>query len=326
MKKVLPIFISVFLMIMNVLSANASENILRGVDVKRGSDAYTIELISTAPARMTKTIVSANRVIINLKEIGVSSNVSTKFNGNNVIDNVIVEQSGRNSANIMIQGENIAFSNVVFKEPSFVESTEDNIKESFSSLFSILSGSSGNKTVQFGILGIFLIIMFSEIRFIKSKYDEFELEKKMMLSDIERTKDFQDYLPGYSNTGIKKPYTTSVYSRAKSVNTVSAKSKLKKFSTPETVTLNSLLQHTNPEGTLINRIVNNRPVFGSLSNINISDNIPANLKISDTVSNPIKKAKMNERISRLEEMTALYKDAIVQDVEKEIRSRLNKIY
>lgn len=326
MKKILPIFISVFLMIMNVLSANASENVLKGVDVKRGGEAYTIELTSTAPAMMTKTVVSANRIIINLKDIGVSSNVSTKFNGNSVIDNVIVEQSGRNSANIMIQGDNIAFSNIVFKEPNVIESAQDTVKDSFSSLFSVLSGSSGNKTVQFGILGIFLIVLFAEIRFIKSKYDEFDLEKKKMLSDIEKTNDFQDYLPGYGSAGLKKPYTTPVYNKAKLVNAVSAKTKLKKFNTPETVTLNSLLRHTNNEHTLINRIVNNKPVFGTLSNININDNIPTNLKISDTISNPIQKAKMNANLSRLEEMTALYKDATKQDVEKEFRSRLNRIY
>ena len=326
MKKILPIFISVFLMIMNVLSANASENILRGVDVKRGGNNYTIELTSTAPARMTKNIVSANRIIINLKEIDVSSNLSTKFDGNSVIDNVIVEPSGRHSANIMIQGNGIAFSDVVFKEPNMMETTQDAIKDSFGSFFGVLFGSSSDKTMQFGILGIFLIVLIAEIRFIKSKYDEFESEKQQMLSDIERTKDFKDYLPGYGTAGLKKPYTTPIYSKAKGVNAVTAKSKIGKIITPETATLNSILSNSNRESTLINRIVNNKPVFGSLSNINIGDNIPANMKISERVSNPISKAKLKTNISHLEGMTALYNSATKQEVENEFRSRLNKIY
>lgn len=326
MKKILPIFISVFLMVMNVLSANASENILRGVDVKRSGNEYTVEITSVAPARMTKNIVSANRIIINLKEIGISSNLRTKFDGNSVIDNIIVEPSGRHGANIMIQGDKIAFSNIVFKEPSVFESTQDSIKDSFGSVLSVLSGSSGDKNIQFGILGIFLIVLIAEIRFIKSKYDEFNLEKQQILNDIERTKDFQDYLPGYGSVGIKKPYTTPVYGKAKAVNTVTAKTKPAKFTTPETLTLNSILKNTNNEGTLINRIVNNKPVFGTLSNINIGDNIPANIKISDTVSNPIAKAKFKANLNHLEEMTNLYKNATTQEIENEFRSRLNRIY
>ncbi|MCR5265056.1 MAG: hypothetical protein K6E29_00505 [Cyanobacteria bacterium RUI128] len=326
MKKILPIFISVFLMIMNVLSANASENILRGVDVKRSGNNYTVEITSVAPARMNKNILSANRIIINLKDIGISSNLTTKFDGNSVIDNIIVEPYGRHGANIMIQGDRIAFSDVVFKEPSVLETTQDTIKDSFCSVFGVLSGSSGDKTVQFGILGIFLIVLIAEIRFIKSKYDEFNLEKQQLLSDIEKTKDFQDYLPGYGTTGLKKPYTTPVYGKAKAVNTVTAKTKPAKFTTPETLTLNSLLKNTNSEHTLINRIVNNKPVFGTLSNINIGDNIPANIKISDTISNPISKAKLKANINHLEEMTRLYNNSTKQEIENEFRSRLNRIY
>ncbi len=58
MKKWLPIFVSVLIITMNVLSADAAENILRGVNVRASENAYTIELTSTAPARMTKNIVS----------------------------------------------------------------------------------------------------------------------------------------------------------------------------------------------------------------------------------------------------------------------------
>ena len=42
MKKWLPIFVSVLIITMNVLSADAAENILRGVNVRASVNAYTI--------------------------------------------------------------------------------------------------------------------------------------------------------------------------------------------------------------------------------------------------------------------------------------------
>lgn len=320
MKKFLPVFISVFVIMMNVLSAHASGNILRGVDVKRGTDSYTIELTSSAPAKISKTIVSSNRILINLQNVNVSSNLSTRFNGSSVIDNVMVEPCGMNNVNVMVQGDNIAYSNIVFKEPSLIENTEDTIKDSFTSLFSILTGSSKtDKTVQYGTLLIFLCILFAEIRFIKSKYDELKSEKQQIIKDIERTKNFSDYLPGYGTAGIKKPYTTPVYGTAPS--TVSTnKSVLRPLRTSESLTLNSLLSNRNTEKTLINKIVNNPPVFGSLS---INENIPA----GQSVSNPLERARLNKNIKYLEEMTRRYKStATVNDFQNEHRTRLNRIY
>ena len=305
---------------MNVLSANASGNILRGVDVKRGTDSYTVELTSTAPAKINKTIVSSNRILINLQNVNVSSKLSTKFNGSSVIDNVMVEPCGMNNVNVMIQGDNIAYSNIVFKQPTVIENTEDTIKDSFTSLFSILTGTSKtDKTVQYGTLLIFLFILIAEIRFIKSKYDELKTEKQQMLKDIERTKDFSDYLPGYGNTGIKKPYTTPVYGSFPTSVPV-RKSALKPLRSSENLTLNSLLSNRTTEKTLINKIVNNAPVFGSLS---IGDNVSA----GKSVTNPLDRARLNQNIKYLEEMTRRYKStATVNDLYKENRARLNRIY
>ena len=325
MKKLLPIFISVFVMIVNVVSVQASSNILRGVDVRRGTEAYTIVLTSTAPADMTKTVVSSNRIILHLKNIDVSSNVSTKFNGNSVIDNVMVEPCGYNSANVMVQGDNIARSSVQFREPSTIETAGETLKASFSSLFSIMTGSSTqNRAIQWGTLGIFLLILFGELRFIASKFAELKQEKAEILKDIERTKDFKDYLPGYNRAGLKKPYTTPIYNNYANINIPKAKP-VKPVSTPEIITLNNLLKQTPSETTMISRIVNQPNAFGTLSNVNIGDNLPLNNK--QTVSNPLKKLKMKAKIKQLEGITALYKEnATVNDIQHDFRSRLNKIY
>ena len=320
MKKFLPIFISVFVIMFNVLSAHASGNILRGVDVKRGTDSYTIELTSTEPARVNKTIVSSNRILINLKNVNVSSNLTTKFNGNSVIDNVMVEPCGENSVNVMVQGDNVALSNIVFKEPSIVENTEDIVKNSFTSLFGILTGNSKtDKTVQYGTLLIFLAILFGEIRFIKSKFDELKAEKQQMLKDIERTKNFQDYLPGYGNAGIKKPYTTPIYGTG--LSTVSTnKSVIRPFPTSNNLTLNSILKNKPAEPTMANKILNNTPSFGTLS---VNDAVRPRQNMSD----PFEKIRMNAHLKYLEEQTKRYKSAAtVTDFQNEHRTRLNRIY
>lgn len=320
MKKFLPIMISVFVIMFNVLSANASGNVLRGVDVKRGADSYTIELTSTEPARVNKTIVSSNRILINLKNVNVSSNLTTKFNGNSVIDNVMVEPCGMDSVNVMVQGDNVALSNIVFKAPSFVENTEDMVKGSFTSLFSIFSGSSKtDKTVQYGTLLLFLAILFGEISFIKSKISELKAEKQQMLKDIERTKNFQDYLPGYGSAGVKKPYTTPIYGTG--LSTVSTnKSVIRPFPTSDNLTVNAILKNKSANPTMLNKIIGNPPSFGSLA---VNDTVHSRQNMSD----PFEKIRLNAHLKYLEEQTKRYKSAAtVMDLQNEHRTRLNKIY
>lgn len=328
MKKLLPIFISVFIITVNVLVADASENVLRGVDVKKGANSYTVELTSTAPAKLTKTIISNNRILINLKNIGVSSNLTTKFGGNTVIDNVMVEPCGIDSVNVMVQADDIAYSDVIFKEPTTVQNVEDTVKGSFTSLFSVMSGSSKHdRSIQFGVLFIFLMILVGEVKFIKSKYDELNKEKEMMLRNIAVTSDFQDYLPGYKTSGLSKPYTTPVYNTTPIVNTgIVRRNPLKRLATPETTTLNSLLYNRNQENKIIDRIINNKPVFGSLSNINV-DEIKQKFDTKQNVSNPLGKAKLKANVKHLEALTALYKEkATDNSFEQTMRSRLNRVY
>lgn len=330
MKKLLPIFISVLIITVNVLVADASENLLRGVDVKKGANSYTVELTSTAPAKITKTIVSNNRILINLKNIGVSSNLSTKFGGNAVIDNVMVEPCGADSVNVMVQADDVAYSDIVFKEPTAFQNAEDTVKGSFSSLFSVLSGTSTkDRGIQFGILAIFLMILVGEVRFIKSKYDELNQEKAELLRNIEATKDFDEYLPNYGNTGLKKPYTTPLYGTNSTVgvNTNAIRRNgIKRLVTPETTTLNSLLYNRNQENKIIDRIINHKPVFGALSNINVNE-LKEKFETQRTVSNPLEKTKLKANVQHLEALTALYKERVHTDEPvKELHSRLNRIY
>ena len=323
-KKLLPIFISVFIVTTNMLCVRASENILRGVDVKLGANSYTIELTSYAPAKMSKTIVSSNRVILNLKNIDISANLSSKFEGSTTFDNVIVEPDGQGDVNIMIQGNIIAFSDVKFVSPTGIQNAQDSIKSSFKSLGSVFSESSPkNRCIQFGLFIIVFAVILFEVRFIKSKYDELKKEKDMFMRNIEATRDFDDYLPGYGRAGIKKPYTTPIYGLRPSVNTNITKPKISPFKTPETTTLNSLLHNRNKEDVIINRIVNNTPVFGSLSK---HEGIQTVAK-PQTVSNPLEKSRLKSNLRYLEEMTSVYRNkAFLSQSQVNLQKRLNEIY
>ena len=234
----------------------------------------------------------------------------------------------------MIQGENIAYSDVEFKELNSIEKTEDAISSTFGSFFSIFSGNSlKNKGIQFGILGIFLMILLGEIRFIKSKYDELKEEKDEMYKNIEQTKAVHDYLPGYGRAGLKKPYTTPVYGTP--VNTSNIRTNyLSHIKTPETITLNSLLHNNNKEIKIIDKIVHKKPTFGSLSNRNINDLLSEKRGInvneigySSQVSVPIEKARLKANLEHLKDLTKMYKSQAKQEMySKHLTNRLNKIY
>jgi hypothetical protein len=319
MKKWLPIFISVVIITINVLSADASENILRSVNVKTLPNSYTIELTSTSPAKMTKNIVSANRIIINLRDVKVSNNLSTKYDGSAVIDNIIVEPSGFGSVNVMVQGDNIAYSDIAFKSPTKMETVEDSINSSFSSLVDMVTGSTGtNRAIQFAVLFIFLTIMIGEIKFIKSKYNELNAEKNMITKDIENTSSFKEYTPGYGKAGITKPYTTPIYGVAHNPSNIRA-NYLKRLKTSEATTLNMLIHNRNKESNIINQVVNKKAVFGSLSGKTINENIAMNLKMAIETTNPIEKAKYKGNLRYLDSISAMYdRNAQVADIQEKL--------
>jgi hypothetical protein len=93
MKKVLQIFFSVIVIFLNVLTANASENLLSNINIKRGENSYTIELTTTETAKVSKTIISSDRILVNLNNVKALNNVTTKYDSNAVIDNVIVDET-----------------------------------------------------------------------------------------------------------------------------------------------------------------------------------------------------------------------------------------
>ena len=328
MKKVLPVFISVIVLVLNILCADASENTLRAIDIKSGENSYTIELTADKPSKVSKTIISTNRILLTLDNIKSSNNISTHYDNNAVIDNVIVEPQGTNSISIMLQGDNIAYSDVNFKSPTSIQQIQDNVVDSISSVASFGTPIGQNKTLPCAILVIFIGILAYEIKLIKSKYNELNNEKQLLEKDIERTSEFKDYMKGYGNMGIKKPYTTPIYSNPKNSSDVRTNylQKLQSLQTPETITLNSLLNNNNQEIKIINKVVNpkmKKHVFGSLSNMVL--NKSETIKETNTTTNPLQHANLNSQLAHLETLSKLYQQSNEENKES-LAKRLNGLY
>ena len=305
LKKLLLILLSVFIIETNMLCANASENILKEVNVKKGLNCYNIELITNAPANAAKNIISNNRIILNLENTTAAGNIKTKFEGYNDINNIIIESSDKNKTSIMIQGENIAYSNIQFKKMNTTSAILEKIKTS----------SNKSKNVKYGIIILLIGFIIGELRFIKTKYDELKNEKKAILKNIEETKDFKNYLPGYSKTGTKKLYTTPAYkTNFKSVITPPEKQNRMAGN----ITLNKLI-NCSSEIVNNNRIMNNTPSFGTLSKLTI--------KTSDRISNPIMHSSLANKIASQKAIIS-YNDTnnITNNNKETIYSRLNKVY
>lgn len=299
MRKILPILISVFVIVLGMLSADASGNILHGVNVKTEPDSYTIELISDNPAHMTKRIVSANRVIVNLKDIEISDNLSTRFDGCSVTDSIMVDSGSRGEVNILVQGKNIAYSNIEFRRSVTPTLSKNSVFSLTTGLMSVFSGEKTvNNAFQYIALFILGIVLLCEIQFIRSKYKELEKEKQSMNKNIAETSGFKDFMPGYGAMGLKKPYTTPIYTNPLIY-------RLKNFNTSEATTLN-MLSKRKP----VKNIISNPTGYTSFApvkqKINIeTDNISTSVQ---NVSDPIENSKLKLSIKQLEQTTKLYLD------------------
>jgi len=316
MKKFIPIFISAIFILVNVLSVDASENILRGININGNSEAYTIELASVKPARMTKNIVSANRIIINLKDISTTNNISTKYNS--LVDNVIIEPNG-NNLDILIQGDNIACSSIEFVEPNTLQQIQNIGNSAISTIAAFNNNVSNNIAIQFAVVIVLLSILGFEIRFIKQKYAELKSEKEFAQKDIENTQDFKNHLSGFGNVGLKKPYTTPIYG----VTTNPAemrKNYIKRMQTFKDATLNELMHNVNKEQVVIDKIINNKYSFGSLSKIDREKIIQNGATIAGVTTSPIQRSRLNANFQKIQDISAIYeKNSKLNNIRAEIK-------
>lgn len=97
----------------------AAENFLNTV-VLEGTDngSYNIVLRSDAIASVKRTVENNNKIVLEIRGLAVSENLSTVYKNTSAANGIIVENNGNNGVKIQIQGKNIAKANIIFDSPA----------------------------------------------------------------------------------------------------------------------------------------------------------------------------------------------------------------
>lgn len=103
-------------LITSVLPVQAAGNsVLSGVEVSQNeAGKFQITLNADKQAAFTKHIINENNIVIDLKDVTEAESVNTVYKNTASIDHVIVQPVGSKDLRILIQGENVSFSNVSF--------------------------------------------------------------------------------------------------------------------------------------------------------------------------------------------------------------------
>lgn len=103
-------------LIVSALVTFSGNNKLNSINVVSNSSnsGYKITLNTTEIAKIKRTIESDTRMVLELKNIKQSENISTSYKNARNIESVIVLPSSRNSLKVIIQGKNISNSTLGF--------------------------------------------------------------------------------------------------------------------------------------------------------------------------------------------------------------------
>ena len=150
----------IFLLVMTILftafsSAFAADNYLNAV-ILEGTDAgYNIVLRSDAVASVKRIVESDNKIVLDIKGLTSSDNISTVYKNTSAANGVIVENVGSNAINIYVQGKNISHADIIFDTPA--------------SSPIVVTDKVSTKTICWSILaGIGICILFAKSRDIKT--------------------------------------------------------------------------------------------------------------------------------------------------------------
>jgi len=242
MKKV---FLVLFISIISAMSVFAADNVLQSVQVEASGDTFNLVLVSDSAVGFKKTVQAPNRILLTLKGIRASKNLSTVYKNVSNVDNIIVEPFGVDGLNIMFQADNASNATITFdslvsavkvqdranpkKEillnapmntysPIYKKEIEET-KSSFNHSInlagiaaytkSLLSGPRTGTLLTFGFFGLIFLM---GVKLIRGKDNDIKvgLSQGFIDRDISNTKDVHNLTPGYRNV-TNKPYTTVNY-------------------------------------------------------------------------------------------------------------------
>lgn len=114
------LFLTVSIILLTtVTSAMAGDNYLNSV-VLEGSEngSYNILLRSDAVASTKRIVENNNKIVLEIKGLTVSDDLSTIYKNTSSANGIIVENNGNNGVKIHVQGKNIANANIIFDTPA----------------------------------------------------------------------------------------------------------------------------------------------------------------------------------------------------------------
>lgn len=195
----------------------ASDNVLQAIQIDGVKDSYNIILKSDDVAEMKKTVQAPNKMVLTLKGIRASKTINTIYNNTSSVDSVVVEPMGEETVKILIQASNVANagihfdtlktplgvldksqpsnkanSEVVLSDPiksyTPVYNTDENAENGFS-----LTGAgsqlknvfSSEKITWVVALGMFVLVVITGLKTIKSKDSEIKIGLTQSLKDRE---------------------------------------------------------------------------------------------------------------------------------------------
>ena len=116
MKKILLTIVTMLFMVTSALAAN--DNFLNAVVLEWTDSGYNIILRSDAVASVKRVVENSNKIVLDIKGLTSSDDISTVYKNTSSANGVIVENIGNNSIRVQVQGKNISSANVIFDTPA----------------------------------------------------------------------------------------------------------------------------------------------------------------------------------------------------------------
>lgn len=132
----------------------AADNFLNTVILEGTAAGYNVILRTDAIAAVKRTVNSPNKIILNIKGLTASDDITTLYRNTSSGNGIVVENIGNNEVQLQLQGENIANANIIFDSPATAPV--------------VVPDKVSDKTIGWGIFALFAIcFLFSKSRSIK---------------------------------------------------------------------------------------------------------------------------------------------------------------
>jgi hypothetical protein len=106
------------MMFMSVCQVFAADNFLNAVVLEGTGSGYNVILRSDAIAAVKRTVENPDKIILSIKGLTLSDNLTTLYRNTSSTNGIVVENTGNKEVQIQIQGNGVSKSNIIFDSPA----------------------------------------------------------------------------------------------------------------------------------------------------------------------------------------------------------------